>query len=114
MTLYRATFNIYEDPRNDHFDDNNVVEGMEIRSIVVKQIDKCNINQIRIKDVLYVSKLHVNLSSLSKLVSNYLKIQFNLMNALFNLATVKPLRLDHAKTICIKVIFCGCVRSGCD
>ena len=38
-------------------------------------------------------------------MSNYLKIQFNLMNALFNLATVKPLRLYHAKTICIKVIF---------
>jgi hypothetical protein len=35
-------------------------------------------NQIHIKDVFHIPKLHANLLSVSKFVSNGLKIQFNL------------------------------------
>ena len=80
MTLYRAAFDTYEviTPYNVHLDDNSVVEAIGMGSIIVEAIVKGKINQIRIKNVLHVSKLHANLLSVSKLVSNGLKVQFNL------------------------------------
>ena len=44
----------------------------------METILKGNINNIRIKYALNMSKLHANLLSVSNLVSNNLKIQFNL------------------------------------
>ena len=80
MTLHKAAFDTYEviTPRNVHLDDNNVVQAIGMESIVVEAILEGKINQIHIKDMLHVSKLHANLLSVSKLVSNDLKIQFNL------------------------------------
>lgn len=49
-----------------------------MESIVMETILEDKLNRIRIRDVLYVSKLHVNLFSISKLVSNNLRVQFNL------------------------------------
>ena len=49
---------------------------MEI--IIMEAILKGKINQIRITYVLHVPKLYSNLLSVNKLVSNGLKVQFNL------------------------------------
>ena len=80
MTSHKATFDTYEliTPCNVHFGDNSVIQTIGIRSIVVEAILEGKNNQICIKDVFHISKLHSNLLSLSKLVSNGLKIQFNL------------------------------------
>ena len=47
-------------------------------SIVVEAILEGIMNQIRIKDMHYVPKLHPNLLSVSKIVLNGLKAHFNL------------------------------------
>ena len=80
VILYRATFDTYEviAPRNVHLGDTSVVEVIGMSSIFVEAIVKGNINQICIKDVVHVPKLHVNLFSVSKLMSNGLKVQSNL------------------------------------
>ena len=49
-----------------------------MKSIIVEAIVKININQIRIKDVFLMFKLHVNSLLVSKLVLNDLKVQFKL------------------------------------
>ena len=73
---HRVAFNTYEinTPRNLYLDDNSVIQAIGMRSIVTETILKGKINQIRIKDVFHVSKLHVNLLSVSKLMSNGLKV----------------------------------------
>lgn len=71
-------------PRNVDLGDKNVVKVFGMGSIVVKIILKGNINQIHIKDGLQVPKLHVNFLLVSKLVSNSLKVQFNLNKCIVN------------------------------
>ena len=55
-----------------------------MRSIVVKVIFEGKINQICIKDVLHVSKLHADFLSVNKLMSNGLKVLFNLNQCIVN------------------------------
>lgn len=80
MTVYKVAFDTYEiiTPHNVRLDDNNIVQTIWMRSIVVKSILESKINQIHIKNVLYVPKLHANLLSVNKLMSNGLNVQFNL------------------------------------
>lgn len=80
MTLHRTAFHMYEaiTLHNVHLGDNNVFKAIEMGSIVVETIVEDNINQIHIKNVLHVSKLHTSLFLVSKFVPNGLIIQFNL------------------------------------
>ena len=80
MTSHRAAFNTYEViiPRNVHLDDNNVVGAIRMESIIMEAIVKGDINWIHIVNVLHLPKLHANLISVSKFVSNGLKVHFNL------------------------------------
>ena len=58
------------------------------------------VNQICIKNDLSIFKLHANLLSMSKLMSNGLRIQFNLDKCMSNLMMVKQLQLRHANKTC--------------
>lgn len=80
ITLHKTTFDKNEviAPHNVHLGDNNVVEATRMGSIIVEAIAKDKSNQICIKDAFHVSKLHANLFSMSKFVSNRLKVHFNL------------------------------------
>lgn len=71
MTLHKITFDTYEviAQQNVHLNDDSVVKTNGMETIM-----KDNINNIHIKDVLNMSKLYVNLLSMSNLVSNNLKI----------------------------------------
>ena len=60
-----------------HLGDKSVVQAMEAIFIVVEATLKSRINQICIRYVFHVPKLHANWQSVSKLVSNGLKVQFN-------------------------------------
>ena len=77
---------------------------MEMRSIVVEAILESKINQIRILNVLNISKLHANLLSVNKLLSNSLKIHFNLNAYIVNIVMVKSLRLHHVNKTYTKSI----------
>lgn len=63
MIRYRAAFDTYEviALHDVHLDDNNIVQTTRLGSIVVEAIVKGNINQMYIKDVFPMNKLHVNL-----------------------------------------------------
>lgn len=87
-----------------HLVDNSVVQAMEMRSIVVEAILESKINQIRILNVLNISKLHANLLSVNKLLSNSLKIHFNLNAYIVNIVMVKSLRLHHVNKTYTKSI----------
>lgn len=80
MTLHGTAFHTYEviTPCNVHLDNNNIVQDIRMGSIVVEAILEGKINQICIKYVLHVCKLHAKLFFVSTLGSNGLKIQFNL------------------------------------
>lgn len=80
MTLYRATFDKYEEiaPRNVYLSVDKIIEAIDMRSIIVKNIVRGKINRIPIKDAFHVSKMQVNMFLVKELVSNNLKIQFNL------------------------------------
>ena len=80
---------------NVYFDSNGVVQAIKMGSIIVKAILEGKINQICIRDVLHVSKLQANLLSMSKFVSNCLKVQFNL-----NECIVKSTGGSHPLTFC--------------
>ena len=62
MTLDKATFDTYEiiSPRNVHVDDNSIVQAIGMGSFVVEAFIGRKINQICIKDVLHIPKLHVS------------------------------------------------------
>ena len=87
-----------------HLGDNSVVQAMEMRSIVVEAILESKINQIHILNVLNISKLHANLLSVNKLLSNSLKIHFNLNAYIVNIVMVKSLRLHHVNKTYTKSI----------
>lgn len=84
MNLHRAGFDIYEviALRKISLNDNNIIEAVGMRTIVVKAIMKDKVNGIYIKNVHHMPKLHANLLSVNKLVSNGLKMQFNLNESL--------------------------------
>lgn len=63
-------------PRNVHMGDYS--QSHRMRSTIVETIIRDKIDLICIKDVLHIPKLYANLPSVSKLVSNSLKVQFNL------------------------------------
>ena len=64
MTLHKATFDMYEviTPCNVHLDENNIVQAIGMGSIIMKAIWKGKINQINMKNVLHIPKLHANCS----------------------------------------------------
>ena len=76
MTLHRIAFHTYEVITLHYVDlgDNNVLQAIKMDSIVVEAILEGKINQLHIKNVFNVPKLHANLLSVSKLVSKKLKI----------------------------------------
>ena len=80
MTSHRVAFDIYEVIflRNVYLGDDNVIKAIIIGFIVVEVMVKGNIKRISIKDVFHISKLQANLLSVSKLLLNELKVQFNL------------------------------------
>ena len=51
ISSHKAVFDMYEviTPHNVHLDDNNIVQAIEMESIVVEALLKGKINQIRIK-----------------------------------------------------------------
>ena len=61
--------------RKVYLDDNGMVDAIGTGCIVVQM--KGSSRRIRIQDVLHVPKLHANLLSVSKLVSQELKVHFN-------------------------------------
>ena len=105
ITLHKATFDIYDviPPRNVHLINNNVVQAIEKGFIVVEAILEGKINQICIKNVFHVPKLHINLLSMSKHVSNGSKIQFNL-----NKCIVKSC---NGEAIAIAIAIASCERN---
>ena len=84
MIYDRTTFNLCEVIAlcNVNLGDYSIVKVIGMRSIIVETIVRDKIDQIRIKDALNESKLHANLFSVSKLVLNNLKVQFNLKKIL--------------------------------
>lgn len=80
IPMHRAAFDKYEiiALRNVHLGDNNIIQAIGMGSITIETLLKDKINRIRIKNMFHVSYLHVDLLSVSKLVSNALKVQFNL------------------------------------
>ena len=60
-----------------HLEDDSILEAIGIGSIVAEVMVRGKINKIRINKYVHVPKLHANLLSVSKLVSNGLKVQFN-------------------------------------
>jgi hypothetical protein len=80
IVSHNAAFNIYEviTPRNVYLGENSIFEAIGMGSIVVENIIKNSINQTHIKYILHVSKLHANMLSMSKLVSNDLNVLFKL------------------------------------
>jgi hypothetical protein len=80
MTSHPYAFDTYEvlTSRNVHLGDDSILEAIGIGSIVAEVMVRGKINKIRINDCLHVPKLHANLLSVSKFVSNGLKVQFNI------------------------------------
>lgn len=80
MIPYGATFHTYEVIAicNMNLNDNSIVKVIKIESIVVEAIVRGKINRICNKDAFHVHKLQAQLLLVSKLVSNDLKVQFNL------------------------------------
>jgi hypothetical protein len=80
MTAHRAEFDTYEviPTRNVHMGDDSIVEAIGMGSILVQVMVKGRTKKIRIKDVFHVPKLHVNLLSVSKILSSGCKVQFNM------------------------------------
>ena len=72
MTLDKATFITYEviASCNTHLDNDNVVEAINVGSVVIKTIVRGKFIRVCIKDVLHVPNLQANLLSVSKFVSN--------------------------------------------
>jgi transposase InsO family protein len=79
MTPHRQAFLTYQSISNRkvYLGDNGVVDAIGIGCIVVEVEVKGQLRTIHIQDVLHVPKLHANLLSVSKLVSQDLKVQFN-------------------------------------
>lgn len=79
-TCWNLLFDTYEviAPRNVYVDDDSVVKAIGMGSIVVGAIVRGKINQIGIKDAFHVNNFKSNLLSMNKLMSNSLKVQFNL------------------------------------
>lgn len=84
MTLHRTAFDIYEVIAlcKIYLNDKNIIEAVGMRTMVVKVIMKDKVNGIYIKNVYHMPNLHANLLSMNKLVSNGLKMQFNLNESL--------------------------------
>ena len=80
MTSHRAAFDTYEiiTPRNVHLGDNGIIQAIGKEFIIAEATFEGKINQIHIKDMLHVPELYANLPSVNKLMSNSLKVQFNL------------------------------------
>lgn len=76
ITSYRAAFDTYEiiAPRHAHLGNDNFMEAIGIGCIIVEMMVKGKTKRICIKDVLHMSKLQANLLSMSKLLSNRLKV----------------------------------------
>ena len=79
MTPHREAFLTYEliSNRKVYLGDNGMVDAIGMGCIVVEVDVRGQSRSIRIQDVLHVPKLHANLLSVSKLVSQDLKVQFN-------------------------------------
>lgn len=112
MTLSRAAFDKYEviAPRNVYLGLDKVIKSIDMRSIIVKNIVRGKINRIPIKDAFHVSKLQANMFLVKELVSNNLKMQFNLNKRFVKLVIVKPLQLRYGKKICMKLILRRCIE----
>ena len=80
MILHRVTFDMYDaiTLHNVHLDDNSIVKAIGMIFIIMEVMLKCKIDQICITNTFNVPKLHANLFSVSKFVSNGLKMHFNL------------------------------------
>jgi hypothetical protein len=80
MTPHRAAFDMYEviPTRNVHMGDDSIVEAIGMGSILVKVMVKGRTKRIRIKDVFHVPKLHANLLSVNKILSNGYQVQLNM------------------------------------
>lgn len=76
----RAAFDTYEvvAPHNVYLDDDNIVEAIGMDIIIFEAIIKDKIKRMHIKSILHVPMLQANLLLGSKLLSNGLKLQFNL------------------------------------
>ncbi len=76
MTPYKATFDTYEVIilQNEHMRDDSIIEAIGMGSIVIEVMVKCQTKRIKIKDTFYIRKLYANLFSVSKLLSNGLKV----------------------------------------
>ena len=116
ITLHKTAFNIYEIIilYNMYLDDNNIVEAIEMGSIIVEAIVEGKINQIRIKVVLHVSRLYTNLFSMNKLVSNGLKVQFNLNKCIVKSCDSEAIVIVPRKGNLYDFFFCKGARSGCN
>ena len=61
-----------------HLGANSAIQDIGMGSIVMEAIIEGKVNQIRIKYVFHIPKLHVNLLSVTKLMLNRLKVWFSL------------------------------------
>lgn len=76
-----------------------------MESIIIEAIIKGNINKIHIKDAFNVSKLHANLLSVSKIISNGLKIQINLNKCIKKYCDGEAIMITPRKDILYEIIF---------
>ena len=83
MNFHKATFDTYDTYEvisscNVYLDDDSIMRAYKIGFITIEVIVKDNIKRICINNTLHVPKLQENLLSVSKLLSNGLKVQFKL------------------------------------
>lgn len=80
MTSNGVAFDTYEviAPSNVYLNDDNIVQAIGMGSIVNDVLVKGKIKRICIKYVLHMPKLKANLLLVSKVLSNILKVRFNL------------------------------------
>jgi transposase InsO family protein len=79
MTPHRQAFLTYQpiSNRKVFLGDNGMVEAIGMGCIIVEVMVNAVMRKIRIQDALHVPKLHANLLSVSKLVAQGLKVEFN-------------------------------------
>lgn len=79
MTLYRCLFDTYEEilAINIFIEENGMVQAIRIVSIIVDIIVKIKTKKIKLKDMLYISKMKKNFFLVNKLVLHGYKVQFD-------------------------------------
>ena len=83
---------------------NGMVETVSKGFILVETCVKGSLQSIRMHDLFYMPNLHLNLLSVSKLISKGLKVHFNLLECMVDQTTVSCWPLHLCSINCINWI----------